>query len=82
MFPTSSHGSWPMRSAGAGSSRSTPSSGCSITCSPTTWTSSPRATFARERAEQLVLLGLANTRAARNAAFRKVAPVFGPRLLP
>jgi enoyl-CoA hydratase/carnithine racemase len=46
-----------------------------------TWTSSPRATFARERAEQLVLLATANTRAARAAAFKKVAPVFGPRTL-
>ena len=48
----------------------------------TTWTSSPRATFARERAEQLLLLALGNTAAARNAAFKKVAPVFGPRTLP
>ena len=47
----------------------------------TTWTSSPRATFARERAEQLLLLTLKNTAAARNAAFRKVAPVFGGRFL-
>jgi enoyl-CoA hydratase/carnithine racemase len=46
------------------------------------WTSSPRATFARERAEQLVLLATANTRAAREAAFKKVSPVFGPRALP
>jgi len=44
-----------------------------------TWSSSPRATFARERVEQVVLLSLANTRAARTAAFEKVAPVFGPR---
>lgn len=44
-----------------------------------TWTSSPRATFARERAEQLLLLALANTAAARNAAFTKVPAVFGPR---
>jgi enoyl-CoA hydratase/carnithine racemase len=44
-----------------------------------TWTSTPRATFARERAEQLLLLTLMNTAAARNAAFKKVAPVFGPR---
>jgi enoyl-CoA hydratase/carnithine racemase len=43
------------------------------------WTASPRATFARERAEQIVLLALANTKAAREAAFRKVAPQFGPR---
>jgi len=45
-----------------------------------TWTSSPRATFARERAEQLVLLAVANTKAARNAAFKKVLPEFGPRV--
>lgn len=44
-----------------------------------TWTSGARATFARERAEQLVLLTLANTKAAREAAFKKVAPAFGPR---
>ena len=46
-----------------------------------TWTSSPRATFARERAEQLLLLTLQNTATARNAAFKKVAPVFGGRFL-
>src|SRR3954467_13614467 len=45
------------------------------------WTSSPRATFARERAEQLVLLANANAEAAREAAFGKIAPVFGPRTL-
>lgn len=44
-----------------------------------TWNAGPRATFARERAEQLVLLALANTKAAREAAFKKVAPAFGPR---
>ncbi|MET3962940.1 enoyl-CoA hydratase/carnithine racemase [Marmoricola sp. OAE513] len=44
-----------------------------------TWTSSPRATFARERAEQLVLLTVANTKAARTAAFKKVPATFGPR---
>lgn len=44
-----------------------------------TWTSSPRATFARERAEQIVLLALANTAAARKAAFTKAIPAFGPR---
>jgi enoyl-CoA hydratase/carnithine racemase len=44
-----------------------------------TWTSSPRRTFARERLEQLFLLGNANTKAAREAAFAKVAPQFGPR---
>lgn len=45
------------------------------------WNSSPRATFARERAEQLVLLAVSNTAAARKAAFTKVAPAFGPRTL-
>jgi enoyl-CoA hydratase/carnithine racemase len=44
-----------------------------------TWTASPRRTFARERAEQLRLLFAANTKAAREAAFRKVAPSYGPR---
>lgn len=43
------------------------------------WTSSSRATFARERAEQLYLLFAANTKTARQAAFQRVAPVFGPR---
>ncbi len=44
-----------------------------------TWTASSRATFARERVEQLFLLTSANTKAARDAAFKRVAPVFGPR---
>lgn len=44
-----------------------------------TWTASPRRTFARERAEQLRLLFAANTKAAREAAFRKAAPAFGRR---
>jgi enoyl-CoA hydratase/carnithine racemase len=44
-----------------------------------TWTASPRATFAQERTEQLLLLAIANTKAARVAAFKKVAPTFGPR---
>ncbi len=43
------------------------------------WTSSLRATLARERVEQLLLLAGANTRAARTAAFGKVAPAYGPR---
>ncbi|MFL6062147.1 MAG: crotonase/enoyl-CoA hydratase family protein [Marmoricola sp.] len=47
----------------------------------TTWTSGPRATFARERAEQLLLLALANTAAARTAALKKVAPAFGARTM-
>jgi enoyl-CoA hydratase/carnithine racemase len=44
-----------------------------------TWSSSPRRTFARERLEQLVLLGLANTKVAREAAFKREVPQFGPR---
>jgi enoyl-CoA hydratase/carnithine racemase len=47
----------------------------------TTWHSGPRRTFARERAEQLVLLALRNTKTAREAAFRRGIPVFGPRKL-
>jgi enoyl-CoA hydratase/carnithine racemase len=43
------------------------------------WTSSARVTFARERFEQLYLLGAANTRAARTAAFKKASPAFGRR---
>lgn len=45
----------------------------------TTWSSGPRRTFARERAEQLRLLLAANTAQARKAAFAKAVPVFGPR---
>ena len=44
-----------------------------------TWTSTPRRTFARERAEQLALLVSANHRAARDAAFRRETPVFAAR---
>ena len=44
-----------------------------------TWTASPRRTFAHERIEQLFLLFGANTRAAREAAFKRVVPQFGPR---
>ncbi|HQR27045.1 MAG TPA: crotonase/enoyl-CoA hydratase family protein [Nocardioides sp.] len=44
-----------------------------------TWTSSPRRTFARERMEQVFLLASRNAKIAREAAFRKVAPQFGPR---
>lgn len=44
-----------------------------------TWTSSPRRTFARERVEQLFLLFARNTAAARNAAFKKSTPSYGPR---
>ncbi|WP_183094011.1 crotonase/enoyl-CoA hydratase family protein [Nocardioides stalactiti] len=45
-----------------------------------TWTSSPRRTFARERVEQAFLLAARNTKAAREAAFRKSAPEYGPRV--
>jgi len=45
------------------------------------WSSSPRRTFARERIEQLFLLAAANTSAAREAAFKRVTPSFGPRVL-
>jgi enoyl-CoA hydratase/carnithine racemase len=44
-----------------------------------TWTSSPRRTFARERVEQAYLLFKRNTKVAREAAFSRVTPVFGPR---
>jgi enoyl-CoA hydratase/carnithine racemase len=43
------------------------------------WNSGSRATFARERVEQMYLLAAANTRAARTAAFKKIAPSYGPR---
>lgn len=44
-----------------------------------TWTSSPRRTFARERIEQAFLLGARNTKVARDAAFKRITPEFGPR---
>jgi enoyl-CoA hydratase/carnithine racemase len=44
-----------------------------------TWNASPRRTFARERAEQLALLVNANTRIAREAAFKREIPVFTAR---
>lgn len=44
-----------------------------------TWTSTPRRTFARERAEQLLLLLNPNTRIARRAAFERETPVFTVR---
>ena len=44
-----------------------------------TWASGPRRTFARERLEQLRLLVSANTKVAREAAFKRVPPVYGPR---
>ncbi|MCW2844937.1 MAG: Hydroxycinnamoyl-CoA hydratase-lyase [Nocardioides sp.] len=44
-----------------------------------TWTASPRRTFARERIEQAWLLAARNTKVAREAAFRRVPPEFGPR---
>ncbi len=43
------------------------------------WDASPRRTFARERAEQLALLVNANTKIARDAAFRRQTPVFSAR---
>lgn len=43
------------------------------------FTDSARRTFARERFEQVYLLVAANTKAARDAAFKKATPVFGPR---
>lgn len=45
------------------------------------WTASPRRTFALERVEQLLLLAAANTASAREAAFKRIAPSFGPRVL-
>ena len=44
-----------------------------------TWTSTPRRTFARERAEQLALLVNANTKIAREAAFKRERPAFVAR---
>jgi enoyl-CoA hydratase/carnithine racemase len=44
-----------------------------------TWSSGPRRTFARERLEQAILLVARNTKVAREAAFAKVVPSFGPR---
>jgi enoyl-CoA hydratase/carnithine racemase len=44
-----------------------------------TWHHSPRRTFARERIEQAFLLFGANTKIAREAAFKKVAPAYKPR---
>ncbi len=44
-----------------------------------TWNSSPRRTFARERAEQLALLVNVNTRIAREAALKRSTPVFTAR---
>ncbi|MCL2543420.1 MAG: crotonase/enoyl-CoA hydratase family protein [Nocardioidaceae bacterium] len=44
-----------------------------------TWTAGPRRTFARERVEQAYLLVARNTKAAREAAFKRAEPVFGPR---
>ena len=45
----------------------------------TTWNSSPRKTFARERIEQVFLLAGANAKIARAAAFKKVEPAYKPR---
>jgi len=44
-----------------------------------TWTASPRRTFARERAEQLLLLFAHNTKVAREAAFARAVPDFARR---
>ena len=44
-----------------------------------TWTATPRKTFARERAEQLALLVNANTKIAREAAFKRERPQFVAR---
>lgn len=44
-----------------------------------TWTASARRTFSRERVEQAWLLAARNTKAAREAAFRKAEAVYGPR---
>jgi len=44
-----------------------------------TWSSGPRRTFSRERAEQLALLINANTKIAREAAFRREVPQFTAR---
>lgn len=44
-----------------------------------TWTASPRKVFARERIEQAYLLAARNTKAAREAAFKKAEPSYGPR---
>ena len=44
-----------------------------------TWHRSPRRTFARERLEQAFLLFGANTKIAREAALKKVAPAYKPR---
>ena len=44
-----------------------------------TWTAGARRTFARERVEQARLLVARNTRVARDAAARSLAPDFGPR---
>ncbi|NYJ03083.1 enoyl-CoA hydratase/carnithine racemase [Nocardioides thalensis] len=44
-----------------------------------TWTASPRKVFSRERIEQAYLLAARNTKAAREAAFKKAEPVYGPR---
>ncbi len=43
------------------------------------WTASPRRTFALERFEQAWLLAARNTKAAREAAFKRAEAVYGPR---
>lgn len=44
-----------------------------------TWHAGPRKTFARERIEQVRLLFGENAKVARNAAFKKIEPVYKPR---
>jgi enoyl-CoA hydratase/carnithine racemase len=44
-----------------------------------TWHASSRRTFSRERLEQAYLLIARNTKAAREAAFKKAVPEYGPR---
>ena len=44
-----------------------------------TWSAGDRRTFARERFEQARLLATHNTTVAREAALKRVAPVFDPR---
>lgn len=44
-----------------------------------TWHAGPRRTFARERPRTGVLAGGANAKAAREAAFTRSEPVYGPR---
>ncbi|MBM9458570.1 crotonase/enoyl-CoA hydratase family protein [Nocardioides sp. zg-536] len=45
-----------------------------------TWHAPARRTFSRERIEQAILLAARNTKVARQAAFKKSEPVYGPRV--